>query len=535
MDFDSRLLTRYLDQLGLYETWTSILFTSFGKRAELRYIFEHPGFERAQELETDLISGLSIGEISVLYEFSQSYVDQGSRKSNGLYFTPDDVAAYMAELTSQFPDGRWLDPCSGIGNLTWHLVNQQEDPETFLLNNMVLSDRDELALLIARFLLTADFQKTRNRLFDELEPNFIVFDFLSVADDGNPTLFDLGNPLAEIPTHDYVIVNPPYLALNGPDTRFETAKCSDLYSYFLENIVKTSSGFVSVTPQSFTNAKKFEPLRRLLLDHFENLEIMAFDNVPGNLFRGIKFGSKNSNTANSIRAAITVAKPGRGVPKITSLLRWKSSERDLLFEQARNFLTPVPHSVEYFPKVARDYADVFEKTRSMPTLCELLQKKPSPHVLYVPSAPRYFISALRESAERSSQRTIFFRSEEDLLSGYLLLNSSLMYWWWRVRDGGMTLAQETIHSMPVPAFKVASDLVQELEHSEKVNRVYKMNAGRLQENVKHPTDLVQRLNWLVLPEHADLLLRTHRNSEFSDYALDKPDHVELTRVESMPG
>jgi hypothetical protein len=88
-----------------------------------------------------------------------------------------------------------------------------------------------------------------------------------------------------------------------------------------------------------------------------------------------------------------------------------------------------------------------------------------------------------------------------------------MYWWWRVRDGGMTLSQETILSLPVPNFPPSSSLAKALEKSELMNKVYKLNAGSAQENVKHPIDLIEELNRLVSPEFANLLIQLHRNSD----------------------
>ena len=91
-----------------------------------------------------------------------------------------------------------------------------------------------------------------------------------------------------------------------------------------------------------------------------------------------------------------------------------------------------------------------------------------------------------------------------------------MYWWWRVRDGGMTLSLETIMSLPLLDFSVNAELVLALEKSEKINKVYKQNAGAAQENVKHPKELLMKLNKAVIPEYADLLISLHENSEISN-------------------
>lgn len=515
LSFDSARLDSLLNERGLERTWLSLLATTASKDKKFHYILKDDLFRDIDVLNSDLLEGLSIGELSVLYEYSVASNDSDQRKTNGQFFTPDDVARFMAGFASQFDaEGVWLDPCSGVGNLTWHLTNLQANPEHFLLNQMLVADHDPLALIIARVQLAMSFQKTVPNLFHRLESRFIEFDFLSVADNGNPDLFQAENPLTTIPKHDFVIMNPPYLATDR-DARFETSEAADLYAYFIENTAKSSTGFIAVTPQSFTNAKKFRSLRALLLRSFPEITIFAFDNVPANIFRGIKFGSKNSNTANSTRAAITIAGMGPQKHRITGLTRWKSKERARLFEEAESFLSEVELSEEFFPKVQANHKDLYRAVVELPRLQTLLKRGKSEYSLFVPSSPRYFIPGLMSPAKRASQRQLFFGSIKDRDRAYLLINSSLMYWWWRVRDGGMTLSLETLSSLPVPDFNTDQTLVEELTLSEIENKVYKQNGGSAQENVKHPVELINRLNCLVLPEYAGLLLTTHQNSEFS--------------------
>lgn len=511
--FDEKPLEALLDDFGPTITWSSILATHLMEQSEsLHYILENQFFKGAKLLEKNILSGLSIGEIGVLYEFSVTYVDRADRKTNGQFFTPDDVAGFMAKQAAEFPKGKWLDPCSGIGNLAWHLINSMPNREEFLIESIVLSDRDSLALQIARVLFAVSFQDKNLNLYNDIENIFVVFDFLSVADDGGNHLFANSN-LHEIPEHDFVIVNPPYRSISEEDPRFETAKAKDLYAYFLENILKTSTGFVSITPQSFTNARKFLTLRSLLIEKYPDLKIFNFDNIPGNIFFGVKFGSDNSNKANSIRVAITVAKQGQKRHRITSLLRWRTGERSSMFESVEHFLTELDLTEDYFPKVSLIFKDLHDEISELPALRGLLCSKPTEFVLFVPSAPRYFISALKTSVSRASMKTLYFTTEKDLNLAYLVLNSSFMYWWWRVRDGGMTLSLETIRSLPVPNFKVSKPLVLELEESEKTNKVYKKNAGSFQENVKHPEALLKAINKVVVPNHWEKISSTHQNSD----------------------
>ena len=55
----------------------------------------------------------------------------------------------------------------------------------------------------------------------------------------------------------------------------------------------------------------------------------------------------------------------------------------------------------------------------------------------------------------------------------------------------------------------------ELEKSEKTSKVYKQNAGAVQENVKHSKALIDKLNNAVIPEYAELLASLHENSELT--------------------
>jgi hypothetical protein len=480
---------------------------------------EEPFLKNASVLSTNLLESLSIGEISILYEYCAAKFDSASRKKNGQYFTPDDIAELLAKEALSFPHGVWLDPCSGIGNLSWHFVNLQVNKEQFLIEQLILSDRDELALEVARVLFTISFQRSNPQLYKEIQSKFIVFDFLSVASKGDTIPFNL-LPLHKIPRHDYVLVNPPYLGLKKEDSRFEISQAKDLYAYFLENIAKTSKGFVSVTPQSFTNTKRLSGLRALLLKNFSYLKIYAFDNIPGNIFAGVKFGSANSNQANSTRAAIMVARNDLEGRSITSLLRWRTSERSVMLSRLDDFLASPTFTREFFPKVNNNFIELHLQLAQEPRLASLMSDAPTDYALHIPGAPRYFVSALKTPVSRSSMKTIYFKSKVDLDRAYLLLNSSLTYWWWRVRDGGMTISLETIRTIPVPSFEVNPDLVEELEKSEIKNKVSKKNAGAFHENVKHEVVIIKQLNRMILPNYCERLLSTHLNSDLTPSGTD---------------
>jgi len=494
---------RVLDHLGLKKTWHSILATNLRnlKRPDLEYILKERGFEGAEIQNFDFIKDLTVGEISVLYEYSLAYVDRDKRKQEGQYFTPDDVAKVMAKKALTFPKNKvWVDPCSGVGNLSYWLIQYQKDREEFLKNNIYLIDRDELALFIAHFILAINFQKNDSRLYENIKSRFVVADFL-LSDN--------------LPKHDYAILNPPYVVVE-PDIRFETSSARDLYAYFLEKVIKTSAGFVSITPQTFTNGQKFNSLRRLLLNNFSEIDVYCFDNVPDNIFRGIKFGSKNTNKANSTRAGIIAAKQNssKRTFRITPLLRWRVKERQQLLDSVDNYLAEITPREDIFPKLQKELLPLYtfaKKQEKM--LAHLVSSGFTSYKLIVPSTPRYFISALKTSVERSSFKTLYFHSEREMNIAYLLLNSSYMYWWWRINDGGMTISERTLLTLPVlDDVPIDKNLLLRIEESEKTNRVIKRNAGKDNENVKHDPLLVKEINKCLFPNFASELETLHNNS-----------------------
>ena len=148
-------------------------------------------------------------------------------------------------------------------------------------------------------------------------------------------------------------------------------------------------------------------------------------------------------------------------------------------------------------------------------MSKLISFKKTSFPLYVPSSPRYFIVALKKRVKRASIKQLYFHSEKDRDYAYLLINSSFAYWWWRVRDGGMTLSLETILSIPLLDFKLDKDVIKELEQSEITNKVFKMNAGVKQYNVKHSQKLQVKLNKVLSPKYSSILSQLHENSEFT--------------------
>ncbi|MGY3127731.1 hypothetical protein ACVWW9_001230 [Agrococcus sp. UYP33] len=450
----------------------------------------------------DVLAGLTIGEIGVCYEALLSGLSREDRKSSGQFFTPDDAARFMARQSADFADGVWLDPCCGVGNLSWHLARERPNPGEFVRDKLVLVDRDPTALKSAVTLIAAEYVNVDDGdAVWALASRAVHRDFLSEA---------------PLPDHDFAIFNPPY-ARAEPKHSYETAETRDLFAYFMERIAKSSRGFIAVTPASYLAAPKFQSVRDVLRRTARGGQVFVFDNVPDTLFRGYKFGSSNTSKTNFVRAAVTVCAPDNVKWTVTPILRWQVSARANMFEQCSQLLGPVrigPHGewAKLGPGLATLWDDLVSAETA--TLGDFVTSTATPFRLDVALTPRYFISATYRVLERGSKTTLYFATAEDRDRAAIVLNSSLPYLWWRVLDGGVTLPRRVLLSTPIPAHVAPkAAITARLRSSEQENLVVKLNAGRENQNVKHPRDLVEALDEVVMPGKHDLRL-LYANSMF---------------------
>lgn len=442
--------------------------------------------------EDDPLRGLSIGEVGVCYEALLARIDRESRKASGQYFTPDDAARFMAEAARDFPSGVWMDPCTGVGNLAWHLAAVQDDPAGFVRERLILVDRDPDALRSAVALIAADFLAEGDADgVRRLREQAVRRDALT----------------GKLPEHDFVIVNPPY-ARDQLRRGFQTAAAQESFAYFTERIAKTSRGFVAVTPASYLAAPKFQILRDVIDSQMTGGDVYVFDNVPDTLFRGYKYGSANTSKTNFVRAAITVCRSDVERWRITPIIRWRTASRARMFAGCRELLAPrrIGPAGEWV-KLLPGLGEVWDGLLAAPQrLSDLLVREPTDYSLTVALTPRYFISAAYRPLQRGSKEVLYFATAQDRDRAAIVLNSSIPYLWWRALDGGVTLPRRVLRSVPIPALPPPDPrLIARLRGTEEASLVIKLNAGMVNENIKRPRELVDELDALVLaPRRPDL-------------------------------
>ena len=441
----------------------------------------------------------NIGE---LYEIGLEADNQISKKELGQYYTPKDTCEYMAKKTAKFfnfDTDTLADVCCGTGNLIIEVLSsfdKQTAHEIIKSGKLYLYDLDESAMSVAimkiciLFIEKGDENTFRNikKLIHAKVGNFL---------DDNISL----------PENCVLISNPPYGKLPAAMKVWkdcETIATNDMYSVFMEKMSKQCKNAVIISPQSFLGGSKFKKLREILSRR--GGYIFSFDNIPCPIFIGRKKGIFNTNTSNSVRAAITVIDNSDGGFRVSPMIRFRTDEREIMFAQLDKLLgdfvysggqawTKIPKSLEPLVK---------ELKKADKTIGDLIEKKPTRQKeefkITVPSTPRYFISGSRRNLSRSSKIEIYAKNEEDFDRLYMMINSTFSYLWWRIYDGGITLTRQTLLTMPVPNLTTTEmkQLVKEGIDMENQCIVNKMNAGKNNENVKFPEEYRHKVNQVIL-------------------------------------
>ncbi len=472
-----------IEKLGLERTWDFIC-------------------QYAIDSEGSLPDFLNIKNYGELYEIGLAIQNKILKKKSGQYYTPDDVALVMSKWLYKCEGTAVCDVACGTGKLILtylELIGYDRARKLISSGNLYLYDFDNVALKICKTVIS------------------IIYG-LDIADSIHDVFCDFLDKSVILPNDCKVISNPPYAQIDEIQDYWEHTNVvldsKEYYSSFMEKIFNQSRSAVIITPFSFMSGSKFYSLRKKM-SQIGNGFIVSFDNVPGNIFNGRKHGIFNTNTANSVRAAITVFNSDyikKGY-KVSPLIRFKNEERKVLLncDTLENMLPEVIQVVDennkQFEKVSNELMDIFYRWRkeSKYKIKDFLSKKETELLIDMPNTCRYFTTASFRKLSRNGSITMYFTDQDVYNFVYCIINSSFTYWWWRVYDGGITYPISLLNEMPLPYNLLSQkdkeffgEMFKKLQNEEGNYIVKKMNAGVAQENIKFPEKYRKAINKRLL-------------------------------------
>lgn len=476
MNYNSEKYIQHISALGLETTWAHIL--------------NHVRLNGCD-------SFLNLNNFGEMYEAGLAEQDKKLKKKSGQYFTPTDVSRLMAYWLSELNGENVCDVGCGTGNLVLaylDLIGKEKAKKLLNDKKIYLYDFDKTAITIAQYSIAISYG------FEYLDKINIVYgDFLSRK--------------IKLPHNSKIISNPPYAKFDLMQDTWDKTKIQsatkELYAAFMEKIVLSKNTAVIITPYSYLGGSKFQDLRNTLSNY--NGFIVAFDNVPGNIFNGRKHGIFNTNTANSVRAAITVVENNdhkKGF-RTTHLIRFKNEERKILLNPSllKNLLSKNYQTTNSLSKMfARCHVELencFNNwiSKSTATIDDYVSKTQNEYTMYMPNTCRYFTTASKRCLSRGGYITLSVENSDKFNYLYCLINSSFVYWWWRIYDGGITYPKSLLGSLPIFYDLLTDDdkkyfaiVTKEMVSKEESYLIRKLNAGKTQENIKFPKKYRDEIN-----------------------------------------
>lgn len=206
------------------------------------------------------------------------------KKDNGQFFTPTEIAHFMAGLAKQTKDKfKILDPGCGTAilssSLIETLVKQNENLKEIELV-VYETDQDILPYTQAVLDYLGKWLKQHKIKFKAtLDTNDFVLE--------NKDCFQVSATLFSEPknaTYDIVISNPPYFKISKDDKRASVAKSivwgqPNIYSIFMmvaTKLLKEGGELIFITPRSFASGNYFRAFREAFFQEIEIEHIHLF-------------------------------------------------------------------------------------------------------------------------------------------------------------------------------------------------------------------------------------------------------------------
>jgi adenine-specific DNA-methyltransferase len=212
------------------------------------------------------------------------------KKTFGQYFTPSEVAAFMASLASirKTAHIRILDPGMGSGILGIALIEKIiEDFKSIETIQLVGYEIDSGLRKIAQESLEhlKTWASSKYVAFTyEMRFKDFVLDKAFVIDD-SPSLFSALHTESEIELFDIIISNPPYFKISKDDPRARAAAKvvygqPNIYALFMAisaKLLKLNGELIFITPRSYASGPYFKSFRESFFTEITPIQFHLFN------------------------------------------------------------------------------------------------------------------------------------------------------------------------------------------------------------------------------------------------------------------
>lgn len=434
---------------------------------------------------------------------------RNTKKNDGVYYTPSDVADFMVDTiaSNSRPKSTWIDPACGTGVflrsvLAWHQDFGTEDVRCdirkFVLSCVFGIDKSALATDLTAFVLMIDCnlaepnKDTAFSLWKLIKKNIVCMDALRLVSrqttvdihfaKNQITVIDEIFPTVGHTGFDHVVMNPPYATtLIDKNLRLIWKSLSDVpvgkhgdthlpFSEMLWQFTSDNSSSAAILPLSVgTNTtKSYARLRNELIGSLGTKEFLFFDREPQALF-GEDIKTRNLILFRQVESHESVVRTSR-------LLKWTAEKRPSIFNRSRLVTIEASQCGAFVPKLGSDLERIAYK--SLVTVKELKYAMPITvrsnrvllkdvvagdadvykHTLLVGNTAYNFINCFFSDGlpkitsrpySSSPINAIHFNSKADTYAAFALISSRLCFWLWHVEGDGFHLTNDFLKRLPL--------------------------------------------------------------------------------------